>query len=71
METPFTCAITAFGDGQLVTVSGEVDLATAPQVAEALAQAANGTVRVDISAVLAPGGVATLRKLLPAGAPAP
>jgi anti-anti-sigma factor len=51
METPFKCAITAFVDGHLVTVSGEIDLATAPQVAEALAQAANGTVRVDISAV--------------------
>ena len=51
MEAPFTCATTDFGDGHLVTVSGEVDLATAPQLPEALAQARNGTVRLDISAV--------------------
>ena len=52
MESPFACATTAFADGHLVTVAGEVDIATAPQLAETLADAANGgTVRVDISGV--------------------
>ena len=52
MEAPFACATTAFGHGYLVTVAGEVDIATAPQLAEILANAANGgDVRVDISAV--------------------
>jgi len=52
MEAPFSCATTAFDDGHLVTVAGEVDIATAPQLAETLADAANGgTVRVDISGV--------------------
>ena len=51
METPFKCVTTTLADGHLVTVHGEVDLLTAPQLAETLAQFANGTIRVDISAV--------------------
>jgi stage II sporulation protein AA (anti-sigma F factor antagonist) len=38
-------------DGHLVTVRGDVDLETAPQLAETLAQFASGTIRVDIAAV--------------------
>jgi anti-anti-sigma factor len=38
-------------DGHLVRVSGEVDLATAPQLEEVLGQFANGTLRVDLTEV--------------------
>ena len=51
MEAPFECTTTSLADGHLVTVRGEVDLETAPQLAETLAELANGTIRVDMSAV--------------------
>jgi anti-sigma B factor antagonist len=47
----FEYSVAAFSDGHLVTVVGEVDLATAPQLADVLTQFANGTIRVDISGV--------------------
>src|SRR5262249_488889 len=44
-------SVAAFAVGHRVTVVGEVDLATSPELAEVLAQVANGTVRVDITGV--------------------
>lgn len=51
METPFSCTTTTLAGGHVVTVAGEIDMATAPRLVEALAQFANGTVRVDLAAV--------------------
>ena len=39
----FEYLVVTVDDGHLVKVSGEVDLATAPQLAEVLGQFANGT----------------------------
>ena len=47
----FGYSVAAFPDGHCVQVVGEVDVATAPQLAEVLAQFANGTVRVDVTGV--------------------
>jgi anti-anti-sigma factor len=47
----FDYVVVTVSDGHLVEVSGEIDLATAPQLAEVLGQFANGTLRVDLSAV--------------------
>src|SRR5215475_9651470 len=47
----FDYLVVTVSDGHLVKVSGEVDLATAPQLAEVLGQFANGTLRVDLSGV--------------------
>lgn len=41
----------AFERGNVVVVSGEVDLATAPQLGELIAQFSNGDVIVDITDV--------------------
>jgi anti-anti-sigma factor len=49
--TSFEYTVAAFSDGHLVKVVGEVDLATAPQLADVLGQFANGTIRVDITGV--------------------
>src|SRR4051812_20842937 len=51
MEAPFKCTATTLADGHLVTVQGDVDLETAPQLAETLARFTSGTIRVDVSAV--------------------
>src|SRR6478736_4399478 len=47
----FNYLVVTVSDGHLVRVSGEVDLASAPQLSEVLGQFANGTLRVDLSAV--------------------
>jgi anti-anti-sigma factor len=47
----FEYLVITVDDGHLVKVSGEVDLATAPELAEVLGQFANGTLRVDLSEV--------------------
>jgi anti-sigma B factor antagonist len=49
---PMRCAVLATDTGHLVTVDGEVDIASAPQLAETLAQFANGSVTVDIAGVV-------------------
>src|SRR5262249_31708202 len=51
MDAEFDYICTASADGHQVKVVGEVDIATAPQLAEALAQFATSTVRVDITGV--------------------
>jgi anti-sigma B factor antagonist len=51
MEAPFKCTAFTLADGHLVTVAGEVDIATAPSLAETLAQLEHGTVRVDVTEV--------------------
>ena len=50
------------GQGHLVTVTGEVDIATAPQLAEYLTQFADEPLTVDLSGVsfLGSAGIATL-----------
>src|SRR5438093_99911 len=50
------------GGGHLVTVAGEVDLATAPQLAEYLTHFEDGPLTVDLSGVsfLDSSGIATL-----------
>jgi len=47
----FDYLVVTLTDGYFVRVSGDVDLATAPQLAEVLGQFANGTLRVDLSEV--------------------
>ena len=47
----FQCRCSALPDGHLIVVSGEVDMATAPSLAEALDQFVSGTVTVDLSDV--------------------
>jgi len=49
--TRFNYLVVTVSDGHLVRVSGEVDLASAPQLSEVLGQFANGTLRVHLSAV--------------------
>ena len=51
MTEPLRCIVTAIETGHLVSVVGEVDLATAPQLAESLVQFANGDVTVDLTQV--------------------
>jgi anti-sigma B factor antagonist len=52
------------GDGHLLRVSGEVDMATAPELVEALARYADGDIHVDLSGVsfLDSSGLAALVK---------
>lgn len=45
------CRVSATGGGHLVAVSGEVDRATAPTLAETLVQFANGVVIIDLTDV--------------------
>jgi anti-anti-sigma factor len=45
------CRVSATGSGHRVTVCGEVDIATAPKLAETLVQFANGPVIVDLTDV--------------------
>jgi anti-anti-sigma factor len=49
--TPFEYTITALPDGHLVRVCGELDLATAPDLADILDQIVDGTIKLDISGV--------------------
>ena len=51
MAPELRCTVAAFDGGHLVSVSGEVDMATAPRLAEAVAQFTNGSVTVDLSGV--------------------
>jgi anti-sigma B factor antagonist len=41
----------AYEQGNIVVVSGEIDLTTAPQLGESIAQFSNGDVIVDLTAV--------------------
>jgi anti-sigma B factor antagonist len=45
------CRVSAIGGGHRVTVCGEVDIAAAPKLAEALVQFPSGTVIVDLADV--------------------
>jgi anti-sigma B factor antagonist len=45
------CQVAAIDGAHLVTLAGEVDISTAPKLAEALAQCADGPVTVDFSDV--------------------
>jgi anti-sigma B factor antagonist len=45
------CRVGALAGGHLVSVVGEIDLATAPRLAETLVQFANGSVTVDLTDV--------------------
>jgi anti-anti-sigma factor len=47
----FECTVVAYDGGHLVTIAGEVDLATAPQLADVLTECADGDVRLDLSSV--------------------
>jgi len=52
--TPFDLSVTEEPDTVVITVSGELDLATAPQLREACAKAVlgtAGTVRIDVGAL--------------------
>ena len=51
MSDPLECTVIAHADGHLVIVDGELDLDTAPKLAEILGQFANGTVRIDLTGV--------------------
>jgi anti-anti-sigma factor len=51
MAEPFQLRISATGDGHVVAVSGEVDIASAPTLAETLVQFGDGDVIVDLSDV--------------------
>lgn len=51
MAQNFRCRTFATASGHLVAVSGEVDIAAAPSLAETLVQFANGDVIVDLSDV--------------------
>jgi anti-anti-sigma factor len=45
------CHVSALNGGHLVSVAGEIDMATAPRLAETLVQFAIGSVTVDLSGV--------------------
>jgi anti-sigma B factor antagonist len=45
------CRVSALNGGHLVSVAGEIDMATAPALAETLVQFPNGSVTVDLSEV--------------------
>jgi anti-anti-sigma factor len=51
MTDHMRCRVVALNGGHFVTVAGEVDMATAPRLAETLVHFANGEVTVDISDV--------------------
>jgi anti-anti-sigma factor len=51
MAEPFQLRISATADGHVVAVSGEVDIAVAPTLAEALVQFGDGDVVVDLADV--------------------
>jgi anti-sigma B factor antagonist len=51
MSDQMQCRISALNGGHLVSVAGEIDLATAPTLAETLAQFPNGSVTVDLAEV--------------------
>jgi anti-anti-sigma factor len=51
MSDEMQCRVSALNGGHLVAVAGEVDMATAPRLAETLVQFANGSVTVDLSNV--------------------
>ena len=48
MDKLIHCRVTAVPGGHHVTVAGEIDMQTAPQLAETLLQFANGSVTVDL-----------------------
>jgi anti-anti-sigma factor len=45
------CQVSALNSGHLVSVAGEIDMASAPTLAETLVQFPNGNVTVDLAAV--------------------
>jgi anti-anti-sigma factor len=51
MSDLIECRVEAVERGHLVTVAGEVDLGTAPQLAEVLAQFTTGSVVLDLAGV--------------------
>lgn len=51
MSDLIECRVEAVEGGHLVTVAGEVDLGTAPRLAEVLAQFTTGSVMVDLTDV--------------------
>jgi anti-anti-sigma factor len=51
MTDQMQCHVSALNGGHLVSVAGEIDMATAPRFAEALVQFATGSVTVDLSSV--------------------
>jgi len=51
MTDQMRCRVSAVPGGHLVTIAGEVDMATAPTLAETLVQFANGSVTVDLGDV--------------------
>ena len=50
-RSSFALTSVAVDDGHLVTVAGEVDIATAPALGECLVRFSDGDVTVDLSAV--------------------
>jgi anti-sigma B factor antagonist len=51
MTDQMRCRVSALTGGHLVSVAGEIDMATAPRLAETLVQFANGSVTVDLTDV--------------------
>jgi anti-anti-sigma factor len=51
MSDQMQCRVSALNGGHLVSVAGEVDMATAPTLAETLVQFPDGSVTVDLAEV--------------------
>ena len=51
MSDQMQCRISALNGGHIVSVAGEIDMATAPTLAETLVQFRNGSVTVDLAEV--------------------
>jgi anti-sigma B factor antagonist len=51
MTEQMQCRVAALNGGHLVSVAGEIDMATAPTLAETLVQFPNGSVTVDLAEV--------------------